>query len=403
MRLPLLSTAALALALPLQPAASLAADLSAWRLFVADRAEPKVTVVDALAGTVLDTFTLREPASLVRSESGRTVFAVQGDAGVVTAIASGISFEDHGDHGDIDVEAPKLTGTELSGRKPSHLVEHDGAFAAFFDGEGVARIISEKAVLEGSSDVSEVSTAAPQHGVAVAYGAHVLLSEPNAEKPDALPVGIRTVDAKGVQVGDVAACPDLHGEASSGNLLVFACATGLLVVTHGDDAPQIRHMPYADGLPDGKSTTLLGGRGLQYFLGNYGPDKVVLIDPTADKGAFRLVDLPMRRVHFAVDPVRPRFAYVFTEDGQLHQLDVVAGRIANSLRLTEPYSMDGHWNDPRPRIAVAGDHVVVTDPLQGKLHLVDAASFARAGEIAVPGKPYNIVSVGGSGRTHETE
>lgn len=403
MRLPLLSTAALALALPLQPAASLAADLSAWRLFVADRAEPKVTVVDALAGTVVDTFTLREPASLVRSESGRTVFAVQGDAGVVTAIASGISFEDHGDHGDIDVEAPKLTGTKLSGRKPSHLVEHDGAFAAFFDGEGVARIISEKAVLEGSSDVSEVSTAAPQHGVAVAYGAHVLLSEPNAEKPDALPVGIRTVDAKGVQVGDVAACPDLHGEASSGNLLVFACATGLLVVAHGDDAPQIRHMPYADALPDGKSTTLLGGRGLQYFLGNYGPDKVVLIDPTADKDAFRLVDLPMRRVHFAVDPVRPRFAYVFTEDGQLHQLDVVAGRIANSLRLTEPYSMDGHWNDPRPRIAVAGDHVVVTDPLQDKLHLVDAASFARAGEIAVPGKPYNIVSVGGSGRIHETE
>lgn len=53
------------------------------------------------------------------------------------------------------------------------------------------------------------------------------------------------------------------------------------------------------------------------------------------------------------------------------------------------------------RIAVAGDHVVVTDPLEGKLHLVDAASFARAGEIAVPGKPYNIVSVGGSGRTHE--
>jgi len=403
MRLPLLSTVALALALPLQPAASLAADLSAWRLFVADRAEPKVTVVDALAGTILDTFTLREPASLVRSESGRTVFAVQGDAGVVTAIASGISFEDHGDHGDIDVEAPKLTGTELSGRKPSHLVEHDGAFAAFFDGEGVARIISEKAVLEGSSDVSEVSTAAPQHGVAVAYGAHVLLSEPNAEKPDALPVGIRTVDAKGAQVGDVAACPDLHGEASSGNLLVFACATGLLVVAHGDDAPQIRHMPYADALPDGKSTTLLGGRGLQYFLGNYGPDKVVLIDPTADKDAFRLVDLPMRRVHFAVDPVRPRFAYVFTEDGQLHQLDVVAGRIANSLSLTEPYSMDGHWNDPRPRIAVAGDHVVVTDPLQGKLHLVDAASFARTGEIAVPGKPYNIVSVGGSGRTHETE
>jgi zinc transport system substrate-binding protein len=43
----------------------------------------------------------------------------------------------------------------------------------------------------------------------------------------------------------------------------------------------------------------------------------VLIDPTAKDDAFRLIDLPMRRVHFAVDSVRPKFAYVFTEDGKL--------------------------------------------------------------------------------------
>lgn len=84
------------------------------------------------------------------------MFAVQGDAGAVTAIASGISFDDHGDHGDHG-EAPKLTG-EIAGQKPSHLVDHDGEFAAFFDGEGVARIISEKAVLEGKSDFREVKT-----------------------------------------------------------------------------------------------------------------------------------------------------------------------------------------------------------------------------------------------------
>lgn len=258
-------------------------------------------------------------------------------------------------------------------------------------------------VLEGKSDVREVKTDAPQHGVAVAYGSHVLLSEPNKEKPDELPIGIRTVDETGKQVGDVAECPDLHGEASSGNILAFACATGLLVVTDGGDAPEIRYLTYAESLPDGKSTTLLGGRGQQYFLGNYGPDKVVLIDPTAKKDAFRLIDLPTRRVHFAVDPVRPKFAYVFTEDGLLHQLDVITGKIASSLKLTDPYSMDGHWSDPRPRIAVAGDKIVVTDPLNSKLHLVDAASFAKGGEIAVDGEPYNIVAVGGTGQVHEAE
>lgn len=403
MNMKLASATAIGLVLSLSAGTALAEDVAAWRLFVADREAPKVTVIDAVKGEAIETFQIASPAVLYRSDSGRLVFARQGDAGLVTAISSGISFDDHGDHGDIDVAAPKLTGTQIAGQKPSHFVEHDGEFAAFFDGEGVARIFSEKAALEGKSDFREVKTDAPQHGVAVAYGSHVILSEPNKEKPDELPVGIKIVDEAGVQVGEVAPCPDLHGEASSGNILAFACATGLLVVADGEGAPEITHLTYGDSLPDGKSTTLLGGKGLQYFLGNYGPDKVVLIDPTERNDAFRLIELPTRRVHFAVDPVRPKFAYVFTEDGQLHQLDVVAGKIANSLKLTDPYSIDGHWNDPRPRIAVAGDKVVVTDPLNGKLHLVDAASFTKSGEIAVEGKPYNIVSVGGSGQTHETE
>ena len=398
-----LLAAASALALILSTGAAFADETSAWRLFVSDHAAPKVTVIDAVNGEVVETLGTKGPGSLFRSESGRTVFAVQGAAGAITAVASGISFEDHGDHGDIGVDAPKLTGVEIVGKKPSHFVEHDGRFAAFFDGEGVARIISEKAALAGKSEVREVRTEAPQHGVAVAYGAHVLLSEPNKEKPDELPVGIRVVDEAGAPVGDVHACPDLHGEASSGNILVFACATGLLVVTHGDGAPEIRHLAYADSLPEGKSTTLIGGRGMQYFLGNYGADKVVLIDPTAESDAFRLVDLPTRRVHFAVDPIRPNLAYVFTEDGQLHRLEVVKGEIGASLKLTEPYSMDGHWSDPRPRVTVAGDKVVVTDPLESVLHLVDAASFEKAGEIAVEGMPFNIVAVGGSGETHDGE
>lgn len=125
----------------------------------------------------------------------------------------------------------------------------------------------------------------------------------------------------------------------------------------------------------------------------------MLIDPTADD-AFRRIELPTRRVHFAVDPVRPKFAYVFTEDGRLHQLDVISGKIARSLALTEPYSMDGHWSDPRPRVAVAGDAIFVTDPLKSTLHMIDAASFEKTRDIAIAGKPFNIVAVGGSGETH---
>lgn len=381
-----------------------AVDLTAWRLFVSDHAAPVVRVIDALDGDELDAFTITNPAvALKRSQSGKAVFAVQPNANIVNVISTGITFNDHGDHADIDVDPPTMSKAAYSGDFPVHLVEHNAHFSVFFDKEGVVRVFEELDALEGRVETREVSAGAPHHGVAVPHGNFDLISVPNPDDSDALPIGIKTFDKDGQPVGDLAACPDLHGEAASGNILVFACASGLLVVRDGGmDAPEIEHLAYADTLPEGKTTTLVGGRGLQYFLGNYGADKVVLIDPS-EADAFRLVQLPTRRVHFAVDPIRARFAYVFTEDGQLRQLDAINGELTNSIKLTGHYSMDGSWSDPRPRIAVAGDNIIVSDPMAGKLHLVDARSFTETGEVVIEGMPFNVVAVGGTGRSHEGE
>jgi hypothetical protein len=376
--------------------------VTAWRVFVADHAEPKVTVIDAIDGQSIGEITTDGPATLHRNASGDGVYAVQGSANIVAAISSGLAFEDHGDHGDLRVEAPKLTGATIGGDYPVHFVEHGGQWAAFFDKEGVARVFSDRAALAGSVDLREVSAGVPHHGLVIPFGDHDLVSVAHPDDPSRLPIGIRVQDQAGQQVGDVSDCPDLHGEAASGNLIAIACETGLLIVVSEAGAAKITHIPYGETLPEGKSTTLVGGRGMQYFLGNFGPDRVVIIDPMAGEEArFRLLDLPTRRVHFAVDPIRPRFAYVFTEDGTLHQLDVIRAELTGSLRLTEPYSMDGHWSDPRPRIAVAGDSVFVSDPLKGVLHQIEAAGFEKTGEITVEGSPFNMVAVGGSGRSHE--
>lgn len=392
------STSALAVLLGVAAAPAFAEEQTAWRLFVSDHAQPVVHAIDMETGQKIDTFNVKAPTSLYRSASGRTVFAVQGKGDVISVLSSGISFGDHGDHGDISIEAPKLLDVSFEGKKPSHFVDHGGDIALFFDGEGKTRVTREADILEGKPAIREVTTDAPHHGVAIALGDHVLVSEPNLAKPDELPIGIRVVDRSGASVGGLHDCPDLHGEASSGNLVAVACAKGLLITSAGSGTPKVDLLPYAD-LPEGKSTTLVGGRGLQYFLGNYGPSAVVLIDPKSED-AFRLIELPTRRVHFTVDPVRAKFAYVFTEDGQLHRIDVVAGKVDASLKLTEPYSMDGHWSDPRPRIAVAGDRIVVSDPLKGVLHTVDATTFTPAEEISVGGKPFNLVAVGGSGEAH---
>lgn len=375
-------------------------DVTAWRLFVADHAAAKVTAIDLGTGATLDTFALESPGVLYTTPSNQAVYAVQGAANLVSAISSGIEIEDHGDHGDIHVAAPAAIAAAVAGEKPVHFVEHRGEIALFYDGEGVARLVSEQDWLDGNADLAirEIDTGAPHHGVAIPWGKYTLATDfaPNGETTR--PQGVFVYDAQNAKVGDLYECPLLHGEATSGNITAIACATGLLIAT-GSGAPEITHLPYPASLPEGSVSTLLGGVGLQYFLGNYGPDKVVLIDPT-EADAFRLIELPTRRVHFAVDPQQPKYAYIFTEDGKLHQLNVLSGKIAKSITLTEPYSMDGEWSLPRPRIAVAGNEIAVTDPLKGLVHIVNASTFELDRDIPVEGLPYNIVAIGGSGATH---
>lgn len=90
-----------------------------------------------------------------------------------------------------------------------------------------------------------------------------------------------------------------------------------------------------------------------------------------------------------------------SEDGTLHQLDNLDGKILKSAKVTEPYSMDGHWNDPRPRIAMAGDDIVMTDPNAGLVRRISKIELKEVGAIKVDGKPYNIAVAGGSGKVHE--
>lgn len=246
------SVSAIALSTCLAGASISAEPVAAWRLFVSDHAEPVVLAVDAAEGKVIDSFAIKGPASVYRSDSGEAVYAVQGDGNVVSTIATGIAFDDHGDHDDIEVDPPKLTGAEFTGEYPVHFVEHDGHWAVFFDKEGKARIFEEHEALKGYVETREVDSGAPHHGVAIAYWDYTLISVPDPQDPTKLPIGIKVLDGSGAQIGEVATCPDLHGEAATGNITAFACATGLLVVNTVGGVPTITHLPYAESLPEGE-------------------------------------------------------------------------------------------------------------------------------------------------------
>lgn len=376
-----------------------------WRLFIADHTAPIVRAIDLGSGSSLGKFDLKGFAALTASATGRTVFAVQGEVDLVQAISTGIALSDHGDHRDVEVKAPALLPVKIEGKKPGHATPHGKDIVQFYDREDHADIVDEDSLLEGKLKARSISTTAAHHGVAVTMGRHVLVSVPNLQvktKPEDLPprLGLRVLDFSGKQVGDVAPCTALHGEAISAGITAFGCEEGVLMASPGGSAgPKLSMLAYGGNLPKGKVTTLLGGKAMQFFLGNYGEDKVVIIDPESSE-PYRLVDLPTRRVDFVLDPARPKNAYILTEDGNLHLLNVLDGKIGRVLKLTEPYSKDGHWRDPRPRLAVAGDVIAVTDPRKSLVRVVDIETFAEARTIPVEGLPFSIAAVGGSGVSH---
>lgn len=195
----------------------------------------------------------------------------------MSAICTGIAFHDHGDHGDIEVEDPKLLDVEIEGTKPVHFVERQGLVAQWFNGEDKARFFSEKAILEGKSDIRTVNVVAPHHGVLAPFDNHAVVTIPNPEDASKRPAGARIFGFDGNQVGDDVACPGLHGSAGSGSIYALACDTGLLLISQAGTTPQIRHLAYSPSLPEGSSSTIIGGRGLQYFIGNYGTDRINIV------------------------------------------------------------------------------------------------------------------------------
>jgi hypothetical protein len=122
-----------------------------WRLFVADHMKPVVRALDAESGSELGRFDLGGYAALSLSESGKTVFSVQGDEDTVQVIASGIALSDHGEHRDIEISDPKLLPGIISGKKTGHVITHGDDVAVFYDRGGNVDLFQEGALLEGGA------------------------------------------------------------------------------------------------------------------------------------------------------------------------------------------------------------------------------------------------------------
>lgn len=382
-------------------------DVTLYRVFVGDHAEPHVTAFDLGDPDNRWTFETTGQNKLYTVNNGAAVVAVQSDDDAVSFFNSGISLHAHGDHSDIEISDPAAIEETLTGPRPFHMIDHNGKAVINFDRGGYAEIVDTHELSHGELVTTRLPQARAHHGYAAPIG-DTWVTSVASDAPvegDATPdrIGLQQVNEDGSPVGEVETCTAIHGEAFSGAYLATGCQEGVLTVTDGEDGPVFEMLQYPNDLPNGESTgTLLGSKAMQVFLGNYGADGLVVIDPV-DEPHFRYIELPFRRVDVVLDSANARFGYVLTEDGTLHQIDLLDAEVAQSARVTEPYSMDGHWNDPRPRLAMAGDEVIMSDPNAGLVRRISSETLEEVGTIEVEGTPYNIVVAGGSGVVHGAE
>lgn len=376
-----------------------ASEKVAYRAIIADHASGKITVVDALSGKIVANYGVEGPARLKPNETGRLIYATQGAQNRVDVIDSGISVTSHGDHADVSVKAPRMTSASVAGPKPSHVNVDGGRVAVFFDGDGQASILPEEGLLNGKGKPSLVKTASPHHGLAAPLGAFTAVSIPHPTDAKALPIGIDLLDRSGKSIAKNADCPRLHGEAKSGTTSAFGCADGVLVLRMTRAGGTFEKISYNATLPAERMVrNMAGGKATKSFLGDFGPDGMVLLDPVGKDYTF--LKLPSRRMAFTRDSVVGDFGYVITEDGQLHKINALTGKLDSSLAVTERYSMEGGSGVARPRLSSSGDRVVVTDPAKALIHIVDSAKMQITHKVAIPGAPFDVVVVGASGEDH---
>lgn len=405
MKIWVLGASALALSIGAQAAFAddHADSVTLYRVFVADHAEAKVKAFDLDKPDNRWVFTTDGQSKLFAVDDGAAIVAVQSDSDAVHFISTGIALNAHGDHADIEIAEPQAVAHKLAGPRPFHVIDHHGKAIVNFDKGGYAEIIDTHALTHGALETSRLEQERAHHGFAAPVGDHWVTTVATDTPVAGTRIGLQAVAADGAPIGDVATCTGIHGEAFSGAYLAAGCKEGVLTVTAGEDGPVFQMLPYPADLPGDQMTgTLLGARSMQAFLGNYGADGLVVIDPV-DEPHFHYIELPFRRIDFALDPADFRFGYVLTEDGSLHRIDILKGSLVENARITAPYSMDGHWNDPRPRMAMAGDEIVVSDPNAGVVRRIAKDSLQETGVIAVGGMPYNVAVAGGSGVVHEGE
>lgn len=433
--------AATALLVALSADASAHDQVSRGRLVFADHESPVVSVLDLDTAKVTHSFPVsKADPTLIGTEGGRFVVIRSGDdAGTIRLLDSGLFYESHEDHFDIEKGEVRLLDLTLTGDKPSHVVSEKGWLTVFFDGQRpwlgksdpkVAALRLD-ALDRGTADPEIWSAPAPQHGIAVPLGGDRFLVSVSKEayakgddktvssRPNGFEILDRSQGWKPVAAfNDTAdpsrSCKEFHGHAALQDIHVFGCNAridgnpasdgGVLVIGPGPDgAWGSRKLAYPDGR---RASTIKGNPAGRHLVANYGGESgrpfeaLLRIDPMAEAlTAADVFPIPAGQAVCQYEVTNDgRRVVNLTQDGKLRIYDIAPEWKAVAEFDAVP-AFDCAWDaaTPAPAVAIIGNSAFVSDPENGRIREFYLNSLKQGLDVPVGGKPSAIAGGGSAG------
>lgn len=352
-----------------------------------------VLVLRAADGEVLADEAM--PGFLRVNPAGDERHVLVSTSGRFVALDLGAWTSDHGDHGHSWVDDPKLTGFALDAEEPGHVVSHDGHTALFDDATGTMTAFETHELGDHTEQPTLVTHRAEDahHGVAVhGHDGGWLHTVGTSESRS----GVRLVSPSGTELAASDRCPGVHGEAFAGEVAVFGCEDGVLVV----DGREIEKIAAPDAY--GRIGNQAGSESSPYVLGDYKtdpdaelerPTRVSVID--TGTSSLRLVDLGTSYTFRSLGRTPSGDGLVLGTDGSLHVVDMAGAKVSTSLPVVEPWREPVDWEQPRPALEVVGSTAYVTEPASRQLHVVDLETMTVTDTHDLPETPNELVGVTG--------
>jgi hypothetical protein len=358
------------------------AEARIWRAVLVGQQSgaPIAKVIDIGEDELVKEFKLDSISSLRPGSQPHELLLISREPGAVRLLHTGMREEDHGDHKHWMAKEPQLSAPLATGMRPSHANVGAGRIAAFFDGEGMARVFAPAAAAKDGKPPAApaivpaaLNSGKPHHGIAVPLEqGRLLLSRPAPE--GTLPLGVNLVDAAGKIITAGPDCPRQHGDAAYQSMHFFGCAAH--VVVYSETQNNFRVVNYPAGTPPEQLVrNILASPAQPQLFADFGPNAMATLD-ARDMG-LKPIALPAKRLHFAWDGAAPRFGFVLTDDGQLHRIDTHTAKIEQSTPIMPAWTeaLGVKKDMPAPRIAVASDRIIVTDARQQHLQVFNTQAF----------------------------